>query len=142
MASKLMTCLHKQPSITCCGVLLLLSVHAFHEPQCLQQLWRYNTHAVEMRIDYLNSMTGAGTEAQTVMVNDIPEVNKVTFAHKHCIAHALCSLSSWLLQLSLVCRQSPWHSSSCLPVCKPRSGVWSIVFYKIFGIVLLAVPTI
>ncbi|KAL3133713.1 hypothetical protein ABBQ32_008207 [Trebouxia sp. C0010 RCD-2024] len=40
------------------------------------QLWRYNTHAVEMRIDYLNSMTGAGTEAQTVMVNDIPEVNK------------------------------------------------------------------
>ena len=43
----------------------------------LQQLWRYNTHAVEMRIDYLNSMTGSGTEAQTVMVNDIPEVNKV-----------------------------------------------------------------
>lgn len=35
-----------------------------------------------MRIDYLNSMTGAGTEAQTVMVNDIPEVNKVTFVRK------------------------------------------------------------
>ena len=30
-----------------------------------------------MRINYLNSMTGSGTEAQTVMVNDIPEVNKV-----------------------------------------------------------------
>lgn len=43
----------------------------------LQQLWRYNTHAVEMRISYLNSTTGAGTEAQTVMVNDIPEVDKV-----------------------------------------------------------------
>ncbi|DBA75042.1 hypothetical protein WJX77_009599 [Trebouxia sp. C0004] len=40
------------------------------------QLWRYNTHAVETRIEYLNSKTGAGTEAQTVMVNDIPEVNK------------------------------------------------------------------
>jgi len=44
----------------------------------MQQLWRYNTHAVEMRIQYLNSMTGAGTEAQTIMVNDIPEVNKVS----------------------------------------------------------------
>ena len=43
----------------------------------MQQLWRYNTHAVVMRIEYLNSKTGAGTEAQTVMVNDIPEVNKV-----------------------------------------------------------------
>ena len=45
----------------------------------LQQLWRYNTHAVEMRIDHLNSMTGAGTEAQTIMVNDIPEINKVSY---------------------------------------------------------------
>lgn len=35
-----------------------------------------------MRIDYLNSMTGAGTEAQTIMVNDIPEVKKVSKAHK------------------------------------------------------------
>lgn len=33
-----------------------------------------------MRIDYLNNVTGAGTEAQTVMVNDIPEVKKVSEA--------------------------------------------------------------
>ena len=44
---------------------------------CLQQLWRYNTHAVEMRIQYLNSLTGAGKESQTIMVDDIPGVNKV-----------------------------------------------------------------
>lgn len=36
-----------------------------------------------MRINYLHSMTGAGTEAQTVMVNDIPEVNKVSKDLKH-----------------------------------------------------------
>ena len=54
---------------------MLFMIHS----ACLQQLWRYNTHAVEMRIDYLNSMTGAGTEAQTVLVNDIPEVHKVGF---------------------------------------------------------------
>ena len=68
----------------------------------MQQLWRYNTHAVEMRIDYLNSMTGAGTEAQTVMVNDIPEVNKVTAAHKHnayvfTLVVAMVVVSSWAI---------------------------------------------
>ena len=52
------------------GLLVICDCH-------LQQLWRYNTHAVEMRIQYLNSTTGAGTESQTIMVNDIPEVNKV-----------------------------------------------------------------
>lgn len=30
-----------------------------------------------MRIQYLNSLTGAGKESQTIMVDDIPEVNKV-----------------------------------------------------------------
>ena len=77
----------------------------------LQQLWRYNKHAVEMRIAHLNSTIGTGTEAQTVMVNDIPEVNKVCFVtlqhatflkdtdycmcsdaakHPHTICHIVC----------------------------------------------------
>lgn len=65
----------------------------------LQQLWRYNTHAVEMRIDYLNSMTGAGTEAQTVMVNDIPEVHKVE------------PLGIWVLGLQLLALCYPCRHS-------------------------------
>ena len=38
-----------------------------------------------MRIDYLNSMTGTGTEAQTVMVNDVPGVKKVSEACAHAL---------------------------------------------------------
>ena len=75
------TCIHRVAMLDAASQSCLLT------PVMLQQLWRYNKHAVEMRIDHLNSMTGAATEAQTVMVNDIPEVNKVSLVPPDC-AHA------------------------------------------------------
>ena len=84
----------------------------------LQQLWRYNTHAVEMRIDHLNSMTGAGTEAQTIMVHDIPEINKVSYPmhrmHCHQQSHLLLTQSSALCNSKYPAATHAPTACSCL----------------------------